>query len=111
MVPVDPLAPPAPAPPLPVLVLLPHSHAFSPLPSAEQVCTPLVPPGHAHSSCLPGVHTAPPVLVASVVPEEPQAAMPATTEPRRAARTQPNIDVLMKTPGGRWDAQAPTLSN
>jgi hypothetical protein len=106
-VPVEP--PPAPPAPAPLLVLLPHSQAFKLLPSAVHVCTPFVPPGHAHSSCLPGVQTWPPEVVASELPEEPQAAMPATTEPRRAALTQPNIDVLMRTPGGTWDAQRPTI--
>jgi hypothetical protein len=107
-VPVE--APPAPPEPLLLLLVVPQSQAFKLRPSLAQVCVPIVPPGQAQAVCAPGVQPSLPEVDASEVPEEPHAARPTTTEPRRAALTQPNIDLFIRTPEGTWDAKLPTLS-
>ena len=73
---VSPHPPPVPVtddvvepPPVP----LPQTHDSSPEPSALQVCTPCLPPGHAHATCAPGMHTLPPAPEFPVPPVPPQA--------------------------------------
>jgi hypothetical protein len=63
----------------------PHMHGSKKPPPSSQTCTPMVPSGHGHVTCMPGAH-APPLLSLSLSPPSPQAMAMPQTRPNSGAK-------------------------